>query len=78
MNNIEGQDVGGEQDWCEGAQVPDYQEHVEDKVQNKGNIIIITFTVIFKWMQKCYVTNRVPQRGWCKNITSPTGAQTTF
>ena len=51
MNNIEGQDVGGEQDWCEGPwlslTIPDYQEHVEDKVQNKGNIIIVTFTVIF-------------------------------
>ena len=48
MNNIEGQDVRGEQCCCEGAQVPDYQDnYVEDEVQNKANIIILTFTVMF-------------------------------
>ena len=35
MNNIEGQYDGSEQGCCEGARVPDYQEHVEDEVQNK-------------------------------------------
>ena len=45
MNNIEGQEVEGEQG-CEGAQVPDYQEHEEDEVQNKGDGIIVTFTMI--------------------------------
>ena len=34
MNNIEGQEVEGEQG-CEGARVPDNQEHVEDEVQSK-------------------------------------------
>ena len=38
MNDIEGQEVKGEQG-CEGARVPDYQEHVEDEVQNIGNDI---------------------------------------
>ena len=47
MNNIEGQDVGGEQGCCEGAQVPDYQGIcVEDEVQNKATVIIVIFTVI--------------------------------
>ena len=32
MNNIEGQEVEGEQG-CEGARVPDYQEYVEDEVK---------------------------------------------
>ena len=36
MNNIQGQEVEGEQG-CEGAQVPEYQEH-EDEVQNKANV----------------------------------------
>ena len=45
MNNIEGQEVEGEQG-CEGARVPDNQEHVEDEVQNKANVFIVTFTVI--------------------------------
>ena len=47
MNNIEGQDDGSEQGCCEGARVPDYQENVEDEVQNKANVIIVTFKVIF-------------------------------
>ena len=48
MNNIEGQDVRGEQGCCEGARVPDYQDnYVEDEVQNKANVIILTFTVMF-------------------------------
>ena len=28
-------------------QVPDYQEHVEDDVQNKTTFIVVTITVIF-------------------------------
>ena len=59
MNNIEGQEVEGEQG-CEGAQVPDYQEHVEDEVQNKANVFIVTFTVIYllKVKRKTYVFQR--------------------
>ena len=29
------------------ARVPDYQEHVEDDVQNKTTFIVVTITVIF-------------------------------
>ena len=47
MNDIEGQYDGSEQGCCEGARVPDYQENVEDEVQNKANVIIVTFKVIF-------------------------------
>ena len=36
-----------EQGCCEGVRVPDYQEHVEDEVQNKPNVIKVTFKVIF-------------------------------
>ena len=46
MNDIGGQDDGCEQGCCEGARVPDYQEHVEDEVQNKPNVIKVTFKVI--------------------------------
>ena len=38
---------GSEQGCCEGVRVPDYQEHVEDEVQNKPNVIKVTFKVIF-------------------------------
>ena len=38
----------GEQGCCEGARVPDYQDnYVEDELQNKANVIIVTFTVMF-------------------------------
>ena len=47
MNDIEGQDDGSEQGCCEGVRVPGYQEHVEDEVQNKANVIKVTFKVIF-------------------------------
>ena len=43
MNNIEGQEVGGEQG-C--ARVHEHQEYVEDEVQNKATVIIVIFTVI--------------------------------
>ena len=39
MKDIEGQDDGSEKGCCEGAQVPDYQEHVEDEVLNKANVL---------------------------------------
>ena len=61
MNNIEGQEVEGEQG-CEGARVPDYQEYVEDEVKWSANVFIVTFTVIsllkvmVKW--KTYVFQR--------------------
>ena len=47
MNDIGGQDDGSEQGCCAGARVPDYQEHVEDEVQNKPNVIKVTFKVMF-------------------------------
>ena len=43
MNNIEGQEVGGEQG-C--ARVHEHQEYVEDEVQNKATVTIVIFTVI--------------------------------
>ena len=43
MNNIQGQEVEGKQG-CEGAQVPEYQEHVEDEVQNKANVFQSLFS----------------------------------
>ena len=55
MNNIEGQEVEGEQG-CEGARVPDYQEHVEDEVQNKANVFFSLLKVM------CFRENKLRSR----------------